>query len=157
MQPTNIFPPLKLMQLLHRFLLTGQVIFTIVATGLVFTKQFSPTFSSPSSIQRLQTIAVVIMLLAIIVGQKLFTRKVDKAKQESAVQYKLNSYRTALLIQWAMLEGAQLLATILFLLSANAVLGGMAAFMIWLFIKKKPQKEHIVMHLELSAAEAEQL
>jgi len=56
-----------------------------------------------------------------------------------------------------MLEGAQLLATILFLLSANAVLGGMAAFMIWLFIKKKPQKEHIVMHLELSAAEAEQL
>jgi hypothetical protein len=154
---SNGFSPLKLLQLLHRFLLTGQIIFFAVAFVLVFTQQFNPVFTEAFIIQRIQAVALVLLLLAIIIGQKLFAAKLAKAITAPSAEDKLNAYRVAFLLKLVLLEGAQLFCTVLFLLTANYVLAGMAAFAMWLFIRNKPTKAIMVQQLELSTLEAESL
>src|SRR5438128_1659889 len=95
---------LKILQFLHRMLLFGQILFAALAFFLVYTRNITSFLSHLDG--TLQIVALIISLAGLLVGSSLFKKKVRQARESSGdIKTKTGSYRTASVIQWALLEG----------------------------------------------------
>lgn len=144
----------KAMQVLHRAMLLGQIIFAAIAFVVVYTNRFPPSLADMD--QLFQVIAVTVSFAGFFIGSALFKKKVQEARDSSAaVKVKAGTYRSASIIQWALLEGPCLFCIICFLLVGNyAFLALAAAIMFW-FGLNGPSKIKIMMLLRLSEEEME--
>lgn len=145
---------LKKLQILHRVLLIGQIVFAAVAFFLLYTNKFTPLL--PDKDQLLQVIAIIISFGGFFIGSTLFKKKLLQARDSSTViKSKADAYRFASIIQWALLEAPCLFGIICFLLVGNhAFLALSAAIMFW-FALTGPSKIKVMMLLRLSEGEME--
>jgi hypothetical protein len=94
-------------------------------------------------------ISAVMFLLSI----PLFYRLVDNARKTADLDAKMNGYRAASLVQWALLEGAILIQVLHFyLMDADIAQKGITLLLILLFFRR-PRKLQMIHELKLDDAE----
>lgn len=92
----------------------------------------------------------ILALFSIFSGIQLFKKRVENTYPNQGLQTKLGIYQTALIIQWALLEGAALFSVVAFLLSANFLFMLIAIFLLILLFNAKPSKDNLFKHVGLN-------
>lgn len=145
---------LKSLQVLHKAMLLGQVLFAAVVLFLKYSGSFTSSFSHLD--KTLQVFAVAISFAGFFIGSALFKKKVQQARDLSAdIKTKAAAYRSASIIQWALLEAPCLFCIICFLLVGNYAFIALAAVLMFWFALNAPSKIKIMMLLRLSEEEME--
>lgn len=146
----------KSLQILHRSLLAGQVIFAVITFYLVYTNSFREDFQYLDKI--LQVVAIVFSAGGFYIGGFLFKRKLLHAREMMGnPTEKFSIYKAASLLQWALLEGPCLFVLVCFLLTHNYAFLVLAAVLILLFVLMAPSKIKIALQLQLSEVEIGEL
>lgn len=147
---------LKTLLLLHKALLIGQLIFAAVAFYLIYTDSFPKEWQHLDQV--LQVAAIVFSTTGFFAGSMLFKKRLLKArKTETGLADKWALYRTACIIQWAMIEAPCLFAITCFLLTGNYAFFALAAVLILLFTTMGPSSVKIIFQLQVSEAEIAEL
>lgn len=97
------------------------------------------------------------LVFAISVGYWLFGNQMKTAKTAASLSDKLNAYRSANLIRWALLEGAALMALAFYLLSGNVILLGIAGIAFLVLGLLPPNVMRLKVDLDLSQADLDRL
>jgi len=144
---------LKSLQVLHKAMLVGQIIFAAIAVFLNYTDKFPPSLASQD--QLLQLIAVAVSFACVFIGHAVFKKKVAQARDISGIKEKATLFRTASIIQFALLEAAAMFCIICFLLVGNYSFIALAiAIMLW-FAMNAPSKMKAMLLLRMSEEEME--
>jgi hypothetical protein len=153
MQQPNAF---KVLKMLHTALLVGMIIFSIVAIVLV---QRNIVPASGESLERaLQVVCILVSGVMLLGGFNLFKKKMMAARNDTgAGEHRMDLYRAACILWWAMIEGPGLLATIGFILTHNFAFFALGVFHISCLFVFTPRKANIVMLLNLTADEVARL
>lgn len=144
-------------KIMHRAMFVGQLVFLCVLFFLVYRKMVSPPLAAQDKI--FQVIAVVFSAVAFFAGNALFKKRLAVIKEDidPTLKEKFEKYRSACIIQWALLEGAVLFCGICFFLTGNYAFLALAAVLALLFMLQAPDKNKMALQLELSSADVEAL
>ena len=137
----NAASALQTMKILHRAFCFGVLIFAGVVTFLVASKSASNVIADFES--TMQIIAVVLAVAAVFIGERIFKNKLLVLREEKDLRVKIDLYRQASIVQWALLEGAALFSIIGFYLSTNYAFLALAVFIIIYFIMLIPNATKI--------------
>jgi hypothetical protein len=145
---------LQILQLIHRLMLLGLLLFAMAAFFLKYTGNFFSPLQQKDNL--LQLIAIVFSFGGVFAGAAIFKKKVFELREsQQSISEKGAAYRTVCIKQWALLEAPALFCIICFLLVGNfAFLALAAAIMLW-FALTMPSKTKIMLLLQLSEAEIE--
>ena len=157
MQNKNVKPgELKSLQIVHRALLLGLVLFAAIAFYLNYSGNFIAGLKSYD--QPLQVIAITLSFGGFFIGSLLFKKKMQQLKDSSPeLRVKLSTYRSAAIMQWALLECPALFAIICFLLVGNYAFLALAVVFIILFAVTAPNKTKMMLLLQLTEEEINEL
>lgn len=98
-------------------------------------------------------IVPVIVIGGIYAGNFIWNKKVADIENEPSLRAKLMHYQTASIISWAFLEGPALLSVVAFFQSGNQLFLIIAVVVIGYLLMKRPSKEKVIEHLNLSMQE----
>lgn len=87
----------------------------------------------------------------------LFGLRVQAAKQQNSLSDKLNTYRAATIIRFALIEGALLLTVVFYLLTGNLVLLGIAGIGLVVLALLHPSSVKLKVDLDLSPTDLARL
>lgn len=142
--------PFRELQTIYRVLLYGQIFSWVLALVLVLTGLLQP-FASESLDRLLQVIAVFYSFLAFFVGLQLFRRRVEAIKaNELPARDKLVQYKSASLVQWALLEGAGIFCIICYVITGNWSFLALAVMLLGVFGGLNPFRQKVMLQLRLS-------
>jgi hypothetical protein len=140
---------LKALQIIHRAMLLGMILFAAIAFFLNYSGNFSPALQQYDQV--LQVIAIALSLGGFFTGNALFKKKIFELRASgNDLDNKLSSYRSASLSQWALLEGPALFAIICFLLVGNYAFLALAGALMILFAINTPTKIKMAMLLQIN-------
>lgn len=146
----------KILSILHKGLMMGQILFSTVCIYLVYTNSILP--SAKELDKTLQVVALIITAGGIYGGMTFFKRKLMQIRAMQAdVKEKFALYRTACLIQWALLEGPSIFCTIGFFLTGNYAFLALVLVIIFVFVMTTPSKLKMQLQLQISEAALEDL
>lgn len=146
----------KNLQVIFRALLTGQVLFLGVAIYLKYKNLFPD--SGKENEKTLQVAAIIISLMLVWSGFKLFNAQLKKIREGNMkLPEKLSLYRSGSITQWAMTEGASLFSITGFLLTGNYAFTGLTVLLLFIFSGYFPVKAKMIVQMGLSSSEADQL
>lgn len=145
---------LRSLQILHKALMLGPILFGALAFYLIYSGKFSPTLTEQDQV--LQLIAIAFSFAAVFIGSSIFKKKVFEIRDnQPTVAEKAAAFRPVCIVQWALLEGACIFCIICFLLTGNlAFLALAAAVMLW-FGLTGPSKMKIMLLLRLNEEDME--
>lgn len=145
----------KTLKILHLALLSG---LTMLALISLFMRLTGDTAFDESVSRILQVIAAVLSTGMLLLGFNLFRKKIMEARNSTeAGQKRMELYRTACIIWWAMIEAPGLFAMICFLLTGNYAFFALGFFHIVILAVFMPRKENIIVLLNLSSKEVDEL
>ncbi len=155
MQQSN--PPyIRSITILHLALLVGQLLLGIIIVSLVYFKNAS-YFSLQGISQQLLIACLLFSVVAYFAGNNLFKKKLEQINEEyNPVSQKLNDYRAANILRWAMMEGAVMFCIIIFFATGNYLIILIAGVMMLLFLSTRPTLLKTIRDLDISEAELEQ-
>ncbi len=144
------------LQVIFRALLTGQVLFLGVAVYLKYKNLFPD--SGKENEKTLQVIAILVSLVLVWSGYKLFHAQLKKIREGNfKMPEKQSMYRSGSISQWAMTEAASLFSITGFLLTGNYAFTGLTVLLLFIFSGYYPVKARMVVQMGLSSEEADQL
>jgi hypothetical protein len=147
---------LKTLNILHKAMLMGLVMFTSIAFALVYSGMFKGDLKGEERI--LQVLAIVLSAGGFYAGSFIFKKKLNEIKESSqTLKEKMSAYRSASIIQWALIDGPAIFSVIGFLLTANYAFFMLDIVLMAVFAMLAPSKMKIVFQLQLSQQEAEEL
>ncbi len=151
MEPTPP-PQVKGLLILHFALFAGQILFVLVASFLVFSGYFPPVLAkyAPEMILLTAMIEVIAILLAKFIYKR-HLRKIDATP--ATLNKKLESYRSANITRWAILEGAALIVIVLFLLTNQWLILIIVLALLFIFYTTRPTAPNIATDLQVSEQE----
>ncbi len=146
----------KVLSILHKALMMGQVLFSGLCIYLIYTNTILPTAKEFDKI--LQVVALIITAGGIYGGMIFFKKKLItiRAMQADAKE-KFVLYRTVCLIQWALLEGPSIFCTICFFLTGNYAFLALVLIILFIFVMTVPSKLKMQLQLQINEAELEDL
>ena len=144
----------KALNILHKTLLTGQIIFMAVVVVAAYSKMQLPVVSEEMG----RILQVIVLLLAaggFFAGSALFKKQLLKIRemQIATVKEKFTVYRSACILQWTLLEGPCLFSIICFFLTGNYAFIALTTVLILLFTMLGPAKLKIALQLGISEEE----
>jgi hypothetical protein len=146
MQP-NAF---KTLQVIHVALLMGMSVFVLISLYV--------HMNNREMERSLQVGCVIASLISIVAGFNIFKRKIMLARHSDGPGVeRMNKYRSACIIWWAMIEWPGLLTTTSFILTGNYAFFALAVFHIIILLVFMPRKDNIVVLLNLTSKEVDQL
>ena len=152
MQP-NAFTTIRT---IHIALLAGMIAFAIVSLILVNTGFAAVVDDSMQRI--LQVVCILLSALALFAGFKFFKKKIFAARSSmEAGEKRMEMYRAACILWWAMIEGPGIVAGITFVLSGNYAFFALGVFHILALLTFAPRKANIILFLNLSNDEVKRL
>lgn len=107
---------LRSMQIIHAGLLAGQVMFAVVSYTVV---EKAPHFDIKNTGDLFLFIVPLMALACFVAGNLLFKLKIAPLPGKDTLVEKLIGYLSALIIRFALLEGASLFGIVSFLISGN--------------------------------------
>ncbi len=157
MQNENPQPgQLKALQILHRAMLSGQLLFAAIAFYLNYSGNFVASLSGHD--QLLQVIAIGFSFGGFFIGASLFKKKMQQLKQGSpTLKAKVATYRSAAITQWALLEGPVLFSIICFMLVGNYAFLALSVVFILLFAVTAPNTTKMMVLLQLTEEDKDHL
>ncbi len=145
-------PELKAITILHLSLFLGQLFFGIIAAVLVYLNKLH-FLQLHNNSQEISAICVVVAVTCYLTANSLFTKKLQEINENyKPLEERLNDYRAASILRWAIFEFAVLLCTILFLITANYVAILIAGLLMLVFLGMRPTSQKISSHLGLAEA-----
>lgn len=139
----------KVLSVLHAALLGTQLLFALVAVYLSMDGQFGgDDLGEFNSIFRF--VVPVVIVGAVFGSSVLFKMQMKSIRVKPELKDKLNDYRTASLIRYAMLEAPSMFALVSYLLTANFIFLGYAGLIIVVFVLSRPSPESTANDLELN-------
>lgn len=148
--------PVRALQIVYLALLTGQLLFAVIAFVLVKSGFFGGTIASAVE-KILQTIYVIATIAAIWIAFYLFKKKLEQAEHLLTLKEKFNVYRSACITKYALLEGANLLSVVFFLITANSIFLIFAVVLMFVFMTLNPIRQRIKFDLQLEDADIDKL
>jgi hypothetical protein len=149
MQKGNSFSALNI---LHKAMLAGQVLFATVCFYMLYSKTVIPALQDLDKI--LQVLAITLSAAGFFAGNFLFKKRLLQAKESPAgLTEKFAIYRSACILQWALLEGPGIFSIICFFLTGNYAFLALAATVILLFVILGPSKIKIAFQLGVTEDE----
>lgn len=144
------------LRLLHTALVFGIVLFVSVIFFIVFKRSGSLVDISLDRI--LQVIAVLFTGASLFIGFRLFNNRILELRRSILpVRAKLEAYRTACIIWWAMIEGPALFAAVGYYLTGNAAFFALALFHIAILVVFMPRRDNFKLLLNLKDTEMGEL
>jgi hypothetical protein len=145
----------NVMKIVHIGLLVGMAMFDIVS--LIIVLQGVPAIAEP--VQRnLQVGCVLLSALLLIAGFKIFKKRIFAARNSTeAGEKRMEMYRAACIMWWAMIEAPGIVAGIAFIISGNFAFFALAIFHLLAMLVFAPQKANIVLFLNLNNDEVARL
>ena len=126
----------------------------MVALVAVFVVQESDMDERAGALKNLFLVVVPLLVAASVTGAVLVFRKlVNNLKLKPGLIGKMTGYRTALMVRFALLEGATLIAIAVFLVTGYWLVLAMAGLMIVFFFTYRPSPERAALDLELNTNE----
>jgi hypothetical protein len=142
--------PFRELQTIYRVLLYGQMFCWVLALILVQTGLLQP-FASDSLDRLLQVIAVLYSFLAFFVGLQLFRRRLETIKAiDLPARDKLVQFKSASLVQWALLEGAGIFCVICYIITGNWSFLALAVMLLGVFGGLNPFRQKVMLQLRLT-------
>ncbi len=141
----------KSIQIIHLALITGVIILGIFAysfhyIGIEMEGGKELNFA-------LIYVVPVFAIAGIIASNLVFKQKLKECIARPNLKEKLNCYRSALIIKFALIEGSSFFALVAFLLTGDLLYLGFAAILVVVFITYTPSKEKSIVDLELNPTE----
>lgn len=155
MQPTSTY--IKSTSILHAALLAGQFLMAVIMFAVVWFKKEN-SFSLQNLSEQLLIACVVISAVAYLAGNLLFKKKLENIiVSNNTVSKKLEEYRGANILRWALMEIATLYSIIIFFLTGNYSILIVAALMMILFFTTKPGTGKTVADLNISLTDLDDI
>lgn len=149
----NAFNVLKIV---HIGLLIGMAMFNIVS--LIIIMQGIPVIAEESLQRNLQVGCVLLSAILIIGGFKIFKKRIMAARNSTEPgEKRMEMYRAACIMWWAMIEGPGIVAGIGFIISGNFSFFALAVFHTIMMLVFAPRKANIVVFLNLNSNEVARL
>ena len=147
---------LQVLNIIHKALMTGQILFASVCIYLIYSKSVLPMGEEIDKV--LQVAALVITVAGIFAGMTLFKKKLMQIREmQTGAKEKFDLYRSACIIQWALLEGPSIFCIICFFLTGNYAFLAVVLVVLFLFAMTAPSKVKILLQLQISEAELDDL
>ena len=143
-----------ILRILHLSMMGAVVVLGLVAHFVLIP---APDFKPNENGTLFVNIAAVYLAIAVAVSYWLFGLRVQAAKQQISLSDKLNTYRSATIIRFALIEGTSLLTVVFYLLTGNLVLLGIASIGLVVLALHHPNPVKLKMDLDLSPAELARL
>ena len=106
----------------------------------------------------LQVAALIITAAGIFAGMTLFKKKLMQIREmQTGAKEKFDLYRSACIIQWALLEGPSIFCIICFFLTGNYAFLALVLVVLFLFAMTAPSKLKILLQLQISESELDDL
>lgn len=153
MQQSNAFNQLKI---IHIAVLISMVMFNVVALVLMLQ---GLTGLVDESFQRiLQAVCILLSFSFIILGFKVFKKKIFAARNSiEPGEKRMELYRSACIMWWAMIEGPGIIAGIGFIISGNYAFFALAILHLLILLAFTPRKANIILFLNLTSEETGRL
>ena len=143
---------LRVLNLLHKAMLAGQILFAAICVYMLYTKAIVSSLQDMDKI--FQVIAIGLSAAGFFVGSFLFKKKLQQARETSTgLKEKFAIYRSGCIMQWAFLEGPSIFSIVCFFLTGNYAFIALAAALILLFAILAPSKLKIALLFGVSEAE----
>ncbi len=139
---------IKINLIIWAALIMGMLFFSAISIFLV-----TSGVMNVNQIEQFATLIYIVPSLAIIcvfAGFFVFKQKLEAIREKTDVITKIAEYRAALIIRWALLEGAAFFSIVSYLLTGNYILLGIAVVIIIIFILIMPSRVRLETDLELS-------
>ena len=149
----NHFRSLKI---LHTALLLGMTFFAVVS--LVIPREEISKDIDKSYETIFQAVAAGVSLLSLLTGFSIFKKNLAAVyRSTERAEKKMEMYRGACILWWAMIEGPGLLSLIFFVLTGNYAFLALAGFQIALLAVFMPRKDNIKLLLNLTTQDVQKL
>jgi hypothetical protein len=144
----------RVLKILHLALVAGLTMLLLIALVLHFVnRNHDESLEIP-----LQVIAIILSVGGLFFGFNQFKKKVAEARNSTEpAEKRLELYRAACIIWWALLEGPGLFATISFILTGNYAFFALGLFHVVVLAIFMPRKENIILLLSLTVDETARL
>lgn len=147
---------LRALKVIFWSLFTGQFIFACVS---FYINRYHPIDYSgvnhPNDV--FSYIVPMLILSGIIGGYFLSQRAIQHAKEKHSFKEKLISYRSALIIRYALMEGPNLFCLVAYFLSSNLIFMYLSIAVMAYFLLSFPTSDKLIKDLELKEVEIDQL
>jgi len=129
-------------------LIIGQVFFGLISFFLVSTKNFN---SDGADLRSVFIYVVSIFCLAgFILSNLIFKNRLKAIDKKSSLMIKLNAYRAALILRYALLEGPSMFAIVVYLVTGDIIFILLATLMVLYFLTIRPNREKVIKDLDLN-------
>ncbi|MBX2933096.1 MAG: hypothetical protein KF825_02560 [Ferruginibacter sp.] len=147
---------LHALNIMHKALLMGQIIFAAVCVYLVYSgmvKSFSINLDKP-----LQVAALLLAAAGVFGGNAFLKKKLLQIRDLQAnAKQRFEAYRAACLLHWAFIEAPAIFSIICFFLTGNYAFIALAFLLIMIFAIQAPAKNKVAQQLQVDEAELEEL
>lgn len=146
----------NVIKIVHIGLLVGMAMFDIVS--LIIVMQGIPVIADEPVQRNLQVGCVLLSAILLIVGFKIFKKRIFAARNSTEPgEKRMEMYRAACIMWWAMIEAPGIVAGIGFILSGNYAFFALAIFHLLTMMVFAPRKANIVLFLNLNSNEVARL
>ncbi|MBP7496191.1 MAG: hypothetical protein KA792_00805 [Bacteroidales bacterium] len=136
-------------------MIAGQIFFVLISFFLVYKGIIK---EQDKDLNDVFSIIIPVFVLGVIMSSNiLFRNKLKKSKSKTLLIEKMNDYRSALLIRYALLEGPCFLSIVAYLLCGVNLFLMLAGVIILIFSFYKPSVNKAVIELELNQTDTESL
>ena len=141
----------KTMLIIWIALIGGQVLFGIITFYLNNNGSYDPQEKDLKDI--FIYLVPVFAVYGVIAGSIIFKKRLNSSKKKTGLLEKLNDYRAALIIRYALLEGATFFSLVSYLMTGDSLFLYISILIIAIFIIIKPSTENVINDLELNPGE----
>lgn len=143
---------IKTTQIIFWAILTGQIVFLVIAVFLV---QSSKIEANPELTFILMIVILMLVIPAIVVGPMVYRTLLTKSLHKKSVEDKLIAFRQNTIIKLALIEAPVLFSLVSFIITGNYIFAVIALAVLVLFVFHKPTTEKFAEDYKLSVSEVE--
>lgn len=149
---------IKALTILHLALIVAQVIFLLISLVISYTNDISSVSPLKEYANQLITVCIVLGIAGYLGGNMIFRKRLDAINENAnSLRQKINDYRAACIIRWALLEAPILFCIILFYVTNNSIQLFVAAAFIILFFTTRPSLQKVASDLRVNEEEIKQM
>uniref|UniRef100_UPI0032163206 hypothetical protein n=1 Tax=uncultured Draconibacterium sp. TaxID=1573823 RepID=UPI0032163206 len=138
----------KSIQIIHFALMTGLIFFGAITFYLNYSGLAIENETEMNT--AFMYVVPIFTISGIFASNFLFKQRLKNCVKQSTLKEKLNEYRSALIIKFAIIEGSSFFVVIAYYLTGQYIYLGFLGLLLIIFVTYRPTKEKAIMDLELS-------
>lgn len=136
----------KSISIIHLALLSGQIIFALIA----YAQAVKVFFGIRNMDDELIYIVPLVAVIGFVASNRIFRQRMNALQHKKSLGEKMIGYQTALLFRYALLEVPTLLAIVAFWLNSNLFYLAIAGLLLLYFLMLRPTRDQFEQDLDLS-------